>query len=212
MSRTEASFSTCNCAALSGVERRSTSRPKSSVIAVSTAFTDARIGNGGQFCSRIHSSAISMVHLRPILAIVRWSCLPCFVALGFLLYGFCYPRTTEARLMAPEITQLGTKSTRNYPLPLFTIMLRYYCTNLTTEGLWLLDGAKVFTVAPLLVQTISLGDKVLPPPSIARHAGFWSGSMFAVVVFCCLVCLLCGGSGAGVVPPFEEVLCLPPGY
>ena len=40
-----------------------------------------------------------MVHLRPILAIVRWSCLPCFVALGFLLYGFCYPRKTEARLI-----------------------------------------------------------------------------------------------------------------
>ena len=78
---------------------------------------------------------------------------------------------------------------------LFTIMLRYYCTNLTTEGLWLLDRAKVFTVAPLLVQTISLGDKVLPPPSIARHAGFWSGSMFTMIVFRCLVRLPCRGSG-----------------
>ena len=89
-------------------------------------------------------------------------------------------------------------------------MLRYYCTNLTTEGLWLLERAKVFTVAPLLVQTISLGDKVLPPPSIARHAGLWSASMFTMIVFRCLVCLPCGGSG--VVPPFEEVLCLSPGY
>ena len=49
---------------------------------------------------------------------------------------------------------------------LFTIMLTYYCMDLATKGLWLLDRAKVFTVPPLLVQTISLGDKVLPPPSI----------------------------------------------
>ena len=84
---------------LRGVERRSTSRPKPSVIAGSTALTDARIEIGGRFWSGIHSSATSMVHLRPILAIARWSSLPCFVALGFLLYGFCYPRTTDARLM-----------------------------------------------------------------------------------------------------------------
>ena len=54
--------------------------------------------------------------------------------------------------------------------------------DLTTKGLWLLDKAKVFTVPPLLVQTISLGDKVLPPPSIARHAGFRSRSMFTMIV------------------------------
>ncbi|EJK56281.1 hypothetical protein THAOC_23871, partial [Thalassiosira oceanica] len=48
-----------------------TSRPKSSIIAVSTALADARIGLGGRFWSGIHPSAISMVHLRPILAIVR---------------------------------------------------------------------------------------------------------------------------------------------
>ncbi|EJK64737.1 hypothetical protein THAOC_14498, partial [Thalassiosira oceanica] len=41
----------------------------------------------------------------------------------------------------------------------------------TTKGLCLLERAKVFTIPPLLVQTISLGYEVLPPPSIARHAG-----------------------------------------
>ena len=34
---------------------------------------------------------------------------------------------------------------------LFTIMLRYYCTNLTTAVLCLLQGAYVFAVPPLLV-------------------------------------------------------------
>ena len=57
--------------------------------------------------------------------------------------------------------------------------------DLTTKGLWLLDRPKVFTISPLLVQTISLVDKVLPPTSIA---------------------------GSGVMSPFEEVLCLPSGY
>ena len=54
----------------------------------------------------------------------------------------------------------------------FTIMLTYYCMDLTTKGLWLLDRAKVFTVPPLLVQTISLGDEVLPPPSIPDMLAF----------------------------------------
>ena len=84
---------------LRGIERRSTSRPKLSVILGSTALADARIGIGGRFCSGIHLSATSMVHLRPILAIVRWSSLPCFVALGFVFFGFCYLRTAGARLM-----------------------------------------------------------------------------------------------------------------
>ena len=74
---------------------------------------------------------------------------------------------------------------------LFTIMLTYYCMDLTTKGLWLLDRAKVFTVPPLLVQTISLGDKVLPPSSIARHAGFRSRSMFTMIVLRCLVRFPC---------------------
>ena len=37
--------------------------------------------------------------------------------------------------------------------------LRYYCTNINTEVLYPLERAKVFAVPPLLVQTISLGDK-----------------------------------------------------
>ncbi|EJK68179.1 hypothetical protein THAOC_10665, partial [Thalassiosira oceanica] len=41
-----------------------------------------------------------MVHLWPILAIARWSSLPCFDALGFVLYGFWYPKHREPRLMA----------------------------------------------------------------------------------------------------------------
>ncbi|EJK68260.1 hypothetical protein THAOC_10577 [Thalassiosira oceanica] len=41
---------------LHGVERRSTSRPKSSVIAGSTALADARIGIGRRFWSGIHPS------------------------------------------------------------------------------------------------------------------------------------------------------------
>ena len=45
----------------------------------------------------------------------------------------------------------------------YTIMLKYYCMDLTTKGLWLIDGAKVFTIPPLLIQTISLMN--LPPPS-----------------------------------------------
>ena len=39
------------------------------------------------------------------------------------------------------------------------LMLTYFCMDLTTKGLCPLDRAKVFTVPPLLVQTISLGDK-----------------------------------------------------
>ena len=61
---------------------------------------------------------------------------------------------------------------------------------LTTKGLWLLlDRAKVSTIPPLLVQTISLGDEVLPPPTIARHAGFQS----SMIVLLCLVHFLCAG-------------------
>ena len=41
---------------------------------------------------------------------------------------------------------------------------------LTTGGLCLLERAKVFTIPPLLVQTVSLRDEGLPPPSVARHA------------------------------------------
>ncbi|EJK45032.1 hypothetical protein THAOC_36381 [Thalassiosira oceanica] len=78
---------------LRGVERHLTSRPKWSVIAGSTALTDARIEIGGRFWSGIHSSATSMVHLRPILAIARWSSLPCFDALGFVLCGWYASRT-----------------------------------------------------------------------------------------------------------------------
>ena len=90
-------------------------------------------------------------------------------------------------------------------------MLKYLLYDLTTKGLWLLDRAKVFTIPPLLVQTpISLGDKVLPPPSIARHAGFRSRPMFTMIVLRCLVRFPCRGSG--VMSPFEEVLCLPSGY
>ena len=63
--------------------------------------------------------------------------------------------------------------------------------DLTTKGLWLLDRAKVFTVPPLLVQTISLGDEVLPPPSIARHTGFRSRSVFAMIVLRCMVRFPC---------------------
>ena len=33
----------------------------------------------------------------------------------------------------------------NVCLCLFTIMLKYYCMELTTNGLWLLDRANVFT-------------------------------------------------------------------
>ncbi|EJK76770.1 hypothetical protein THAOC_01451 [Thalassiosira oceanica] len=71
------------------------------MIAGSTALEDARIGTSERFWSGIHTSATSMVHLRPILAIARWSSLPCFVALGFVLFGFCYLRTADARLMMP---------------------------------------------------------------------------------------------------------------
>ena len=60
------------------------------MIAGSAASADGRNGISGRFCFRIHPSATSVVHLRPILAIVRWSGLPCFVALGFLLCGFAY--------------------------------------------------------------------------------------------------------------------------
>ena len=86
---------------LSGVERHLTSRPKSSVIAGSTALTDARIEIGGRFWSGIHSSATSMVHLRPILAIARWPSLPCSVSLGFVLYGFKNPKHRKPRFMSP---------------------------------------------------------------------------------------------------------------
>ncbi|EJK49203.1 hypothetical protein THAOC_31950 [Thalassiosira oceanica] len=68
---------------------------------------------------------------------------------------------------------------------------------MSTEGLWLLDGAKVFTVALLLVQTISLGDKVLPPPSIARHAGFWRDL--------CLLCICHGCLPLFGMPPVRRV-------
>ncbi|EJK48509.1 hypothetical protein THAOC_32686 [Thalassiosira oceanica] len=60
-------------------------------------------------------------------------------------------------------------------------MLRYYCTDLTTKGLCLLERAKVFTIPPLLVQTIPLGYEVLPPPSIARHAGSRSVSVSTTI-------------------------------
>ena len=80
-----------------GVERRSTFRPKTSVIAVSTAKADARI-RFGRLCSGVDLST-PMVHLRPILAIIRWSCLPCFAALGLLAFGFCYPKRSLQRLM-----------------------------------------------------------------------------------------------------------------
>ena len=39
-----------------------------------------------------------------------------------------------------------------------------------TKGFWLLDRAKVFTIPPLLVQTISLWDEVLPPPNSQQLA------------------------------------------
>ena len=55
-------------------------------------------------------------------------------------------------------------------------MLTYYCMDLTAKGLWLLDRAKVFTVPPLLVQTISLGDKVLPP-----HKHEYMSTIFAKI-------------------------------
>ena len=77
----------------------------------------------------------------------------------------------------------------------FTIMLMYYCMDLTTKGLWLLDRAKVFTVPSLLVQTISLGDKVLPPPSIARHAGFRSSNLMSMRRY--ELTFLCGSSKCG---------------
>ena len=77
----------------------------------------------------------------------------------------------------------------------FYNMLRYYCTDLTTKGLCLLERAKVFTIPPLLVQTISLGYEVLPPPSIARHAGSRSVSVSTMVVLRCLVSFPCCGSG-----------------
>ena len=80
-----------------GVERRSTSRPKTSLILGCTAKADASIiGFNGQFCSGIHLSASSMVHLRPILAILRRFGLPCFVALGLLAFGFCMDRRSKA--------------------------------------------------------------------------------------------------------------------
>ena len=82
----------------------------------------------------------------------------------------------------------------------FYNMLRYYCTDQTTKGLCLLERAKVFTIPPLLVQTISLGYEVLPPPSIARHAGSRSVSVSTMVVLRCLISFPCCGSG--VVSPF----------
>ena len=91
---------------LLGVERGSTLRPKTSVIQQPTAAADARNQFGGRFCSRIHSPATSMVHLRPILAICRRSCLPCFIALGFLLFGFVRPHLFGlARLLASALGQ-----------------------------------------------------------------------------------------------------------
>ncbi|EJK54863.1 hypothetical protein THAOC_25472, partial [Thalassiosira oceanica] len=81
-------------------------RPKSSVIAVSTALADARIGTSGRFCSGLQSSATSMVHLRPILAIARWSTLPCFVALGFVLFGFGYRKHPCANWFEQRVTAL----------------------------------------------------------------------------------------------------------
>ncbi|EJK64678.1 hypothetical protein THAOC_14565 [Thalassiosira oceanica] len=78
------------------------STPKSSVIAGSTALADARIGTSGRFWSGIHSSATSMVHLRPILAIARWSSLPCFDALGFVLFGFGYLAVAAVEAAAVE--------------------------------------------------------------------------------------------------------------
>ena len=86
-------------------------------------------------------------------------------------------------------------------------VLRY---ELTTEGLCLLERAKVFSVSPLLVQSVSLWDEVLPPPGVARHAGFRSRSVFAVIVFRCLVSF--PRRRSGVVSPFEQVLGLPSGY
>ncbi|EJK77898.1 hypothetical protein THAOC_00238, partial [Thalassiosira oceanica] len=74
------------------------------MIAGSTALADARIGTSERFWSGIHPSATSMVHLRPILAIARWSSLPCFDALGFVLYGFRYPKHRKPRLIG-YITQ-----------------------------------------------------------------------------------------------------------
>ena len=76
----------------------------------------------------------------------------------------------------------------------FYNMLRY-CTNLTTEVLYLLERAKVFAVPPLLVQTISFGYEVLPPPSIARHAGSRSVSVSTMIVLRCLISFPCCGSG-----------------
>ena len=69
------------------------------MIAGSTALADARIVNGGQFYPGIDIGYTSMVHLWPILAIARWFGLPCFVALGFELFGFCYLTTADARLI-----------------------------------------------------------------------------------------------------------------
>ena len=84
---------------LSGVERRSTSRPKSTVIARSAGPADSRNGISGQFCPRIHPSATSAVHLGPILAIVRRSGFPCFVALGFFAGARADPKHSLQRLM-----------------------------------------------------------------------------------------------------------------
>ena len=69
------------------------------MIAGSTALADARIVNGGQFYPGIDIGYTSMVHLWPILAMVRRSGLPCFAALGFVLYGFGYPKHPVARLI-----------------------------------------------------------------------------------------------------------------
>ena len=75
--------------------------------------------------------------------------------------GFCTALATDL----VRTGYLTSKKLRLVCVCLFTIMLTYYCMDLTTKGLWPLDRAKVFAVPPLLVQTISLGDKVL---SIAR--------------------------------------------
>ena len=127
-----------------------------------------------------------ILHAMTFLPIYRWD-FNSFGKLGNILHQSCAWLT-------------NSNPTVHYVCMSFYNMLRYYCTDLTTKGLCLLERAKVFTIPPLLVQTIPLGYEVLPPPSIARHAGSRSVSVSTMVVLRCLVSFPCCGSG--VVSPF----------
>ena len=92
------------CVFARSVERRSTSRPKSTMIAGSAAPADSRNGISRQFRSGIHLSALppwctsgqywplcnGPVSRAPVLH---------HVGLGFELFGFVYPKHPVARLI-----------------------------------------------------------------------------------------------------------------